>query len=325
MTPPENTPTPATNPDAPQNVSAAVTGAPAAPASPPPAARCKNCQALLTGRYCAACGQRADVHVPSTRELVHEALEGLTHSDSRLWRTLFLLWFRPGALTAEFLAGRRAASLPPFRLYLIISVAFFLIVSVSQSSDLDVQFLEFAPSDPLAAANAPLSGTSCESLTILNHAHPGWDRRIQRACTEIQRDNAKALRKDFIAALPKAMFIFLPVIAFLHMLLYWQPRRGYAEQLVFFLHLQAYFFSVGVMIVLLGDLAHRWHPFTGAAHLFEPLLGWTLPIYTVFALRRVFNNGWLKTLLKALSLAVAYSLLAVVLWLAAFAYAALEL
>jgi hypothetical protein len=54
------------------------------------------------------------------------------------------------------------------------------------------------------------------------------------------------------------------------------------------------------------------------------LLGWTLPIYTMFALRRVFKNGWLKTLLKTFSLALAYVLLAFVLWLAAFAYAALE-
>jgi hypothetical protein len=64
--------------------------------------------------------------------------------------------------------------------------------------------------------------------------------------------------------------------------------------------------------------------FTGVANLFEPLLGWTLPIYTMFALRRVFKNGWLKTLLKTFSLALAYVLLAFVLWLAAFAYAALE-
>ena len=54
-------------------------------------------------------------------------------------------------------------------------------------------------------------------------------------------------------------------------------------------------------------------------------LGWTLPVYTVLALRRVFKNGWLKTLLKALCLAMAYLILALVLWLAVFAYAALEL
>jgi hypothetical protein len=286
-------------------------------------ARCKNCDAIQTGRYCANCGQRADVHVPSTQELVHEALEGLTHSDSRLWRTLLLLWFRPGALTEEFLAGRRAISLPPFRLYLIISVAFFLILSVSQSSDL--QFLKFDAPDHPAAANAPLSGESCDSLTIFNNARPDWNSRIRRACTEIRRDNATTLKRNLFAALPKAMFVFLPLIALLNMLLYWRPRRRYAEHLVFFLHLQALFFSVGIVAVLLGDLAHRWPSCRGVASVLEPLLGWSLPVYTVLALRRVFKNGWLKALLKAFSLAVAYFLLALILWLVAFAYAALEL
>jgi Protein of unknown function (DUF3667) len=257
MTPPENPTTRAIATDSSQPVAAAS-----------PAVRCKNCLGLLTGRYCANCGQRADVHVPSTRELVHEALEGLTHSDSRLWRTLLLLWFRPGALTEEFLAGRRAISLPPFRLYLIISVAFFLIVSVSQGSD--IQFLQLDTADHPADTNASLSGKTCDSVTIFNNAYPDWDRRIRRACTEIQRDNAKALKTNLLAALPKAMFVFLPLVAFLHMLLYWRPRRRYAEHLVFFLHLQAVFFSVGILIVLLGDLAHRWTSLSGVTNILSP-------------------------------------------------------
>jgi hypothetical protein len=338
MTPPENSTTSNTPIDTPEHVfgnsnvsgtsvegvaAGEVAGEPAAVPSVPFAARCKNCEAILTGRYCANCGQRADVHVPTTRELVHEALEGLTHSDSRLWRTLLSLWFRPGALTEEFLVGRRAVSLPPFRLYLIISIAFFLIVSASQSPDLRI--VQVSLPDKPAVTSAPLSDINCDDVTIFKDTHPDWGSRIRHACTEIRRDNAASLKKNLIAALPKALFVFLPLIAFLHMLLYWRPRRRYAEQLVFFLHLQALFFCVGILIVLLGDLGHRWRPFTPVSNVFRPLLGWTLPVYTVLALRRVFKNGWFKTLLKTLCLAVAYFLLALLVWLGAFAYAALEL
>ena len=94
---------------------------------------CKNCGAVLLDRFCGNCSQAADVHVPSTVELVHELMEGLTHSDSRLWRTLKYLWIKPGRLTQEFVAGRRVAYLPPFRLYLLLSVIFFLIASLSDS------------------------------------------------------------------------------------------------------------------------------------------------------------------------------------------------
>src|ERR1700733_4079513 len=97
------------------------------------AARCKNCDAVLLGRYCVNCSQAADVHVPTTLQLVHELMEGLTHSDSRLWRTLNYLWFKPGKLTQEFIAGRRVAYLPPFRLYLVLSIILFLIASLSHT------------------------------------------------------------------------------------------------------------------------------------------------------------------------------------------------
>ena len=60
---------------------------------------------------------------------MREAIESLTHADSRLWQTLGALLVKPGVLTREFLSGRRASYLPPFRLYLVVSVLFFLIAS----------------------------------------------------------------------------------------------------------------------------------------------------------------------------------------------------
>ena len=68
------------------------------------------------------------------------ATEDLTHADSRLWRTLGALLFRPGFLTAEFLGGRRARYLPPVRLYLVLSVAFFLFAAATQPKLAVLQF-----------------------------------------------------------------------------------------------------------------------------------------------------------------------------------------
>src|SRR5271170_5732866 len=140
--------------------------------------RCLNCGAELTGRFCANCSQAADVHVPSTRELMHEALEGVTHSDSRLWRTLFLLWFKPGKLTQEFIAGRRAAYLPPFRLYLVLSVIFFLGTSLVRSRVEAIQFddaLKPAAAPQAAAATAAPRVTNCSDVGI--SFYPKWNPR----------------------------------------------------------------------------------------------------------------------------------------------------
>ena len=95
---------------------------------------CLNCGEVLRGQHCSHCGQRAKVRVLSLGTLVRDLLGDLTNFDSRIWRTLKPLAFRPGVLTVEFLRGRRTHYSPPFRMYLILSVAFFLLASLGGGS-----------------------------------------------------------------------------------------------------------------------------------------------------------------------------------------------
>jgi uncharacterized protein DUF3667 len=292
-------------------------------------ARCKNCDALLAGRFCCNCSQASDVHVPTTMELMHELLEGITHSDSRLWRTLKTLWFKPGKLTAEFVAGRRVTYLPPFRLYLILSIVFFLLASFVHTK---VELIEFdqalKPGSPPAAAAAPavkpISGCADINITTFS-AHPTWNSRIKRACDAIARDNGDNLAHVALGVLPKAMFIFLPLIAFLNMLMYWRPRYRYAEQLLFFVHLHAFYFSVAILLLLIGEAAGSWPKLQGIAGFFETILGWALPVYTVVGLRRVFRRSWPGTLFKAVVLFFVYSIVAALTVAGVFVYAAAQL
>ncbi len=91
---------------------------------------CLNCGEVLTGQHCSHCGQRARVQVISLWGLIRDFLGDVFDWDSRVWRTLRPLAFRPGLLTQEYLRGRRAHYTPPFRMYLILSVVFFLIASI---------------------------------------------------------------------------------------------------------------------------------------------------------------------------------------------------
>ena len=313
-----------------ENISSADTSAPAVaplPAAPVIASaaallNCKNCGAVLGGRYCATCGQAADVHMPSTGELIHEALEGLTHSDSRLWRTLLWLWFKPGALTNEFFIGRRMSYLPPFRLYLIISLVFFLMLSFSHGAPIQVVTI----GSSTVHASEP-GDMTCDTMvqffgSVRNPRNPAWDQRLNRVCLEVRRDNGQNLQKAMFATLPKAMFVFLPLLAFLNMLLYWRPRHRYAEHLVFFLHLQAFFFSMGILMILVGAAEAVWPTLAAGV---RTLLGLSMPIYSVIALRRVFDNSWSLIVLKALALCVIYLLVFTLAFTAVFMYSALQL
>ena len=95
---------------------------------------CRNCQSSLDGEFCSACGQRnVDLEKPIW-SLVGSVISETFEVDGRAALTVKVLFRHPGMLTAEFLAGRRAAYSPPLRLYLVFSIVFFLLVSWFASS-----------------------------------------------------------------------------------------------------------------------------------------------------------------------------------------------
>jgi hypothetical protein len=104
---------------------------------------CLNCGEVLTGQHCSHCGQPAKVRVLSLWGLTKDVIGDVFNADSRIWRTLWPLAFRPGLLTQEFLRGRRASYTPPFRMYLVLSLVFFVLASFNDpGSDVAVQLDE---------------------------------------------------------------------------------------------------------------------------------------------------------------------------------------
>lgn len=94
--------------------------------APPHRETCANCDASLVGPWCHACGQKGEDFHRSIWHLAAEAFEGLTHFDGRIWNTLPRLAIRPGRLTRDYLDGRRASQIPPFRMFLVVLLAVFL-------------------------------------------------------------------------------------------------------------------------------------------------------------------------------------------------------
>ena len=95
------------------------------------AKRCASCDAPLSGPYCARCGERALGPEALTLRhfLLHTVVGELLSVDSTLWRTLRVLFVRPGRLSLEYVVGRRRPYINPFRLLLVAIVAYLLITS----------------------------------------------------------------------------------------------------------------------------------------------------------------------------------------------------
>ncbi len=101
---------------------------------------CLNCGVAIPPEnvYCGQCGQENEASPVSFGALVREAWEEFIKVDVKLLSTLRLLLFRPGYLTGEYVRGRRAAYLSPFKMYITVS-ALFLLVPFDKVNDWDEQ------------------------------------------------------------------------------------------------------------------------------------------------------------------------------------------
>lgn len=110
-------------------------------------ALCQNCGTPIGERFCTACGQLgADFHRP-VWDLVASSIGDMFALDGRLWRTLPPLMLKPGRMTREYIDGKRARYVPPFRLFLLTSVIFFVTVFGVLEQQPWMKELKFSGSD----------------------------------------------------------------------------------------------------------------------------------------------------------------------------------
>lgn len=101
---------------------------------------CTNCAAPLIGPYCAACGQPIETHRRSVFVLLHDFVKDVASFDSRILRTARGLLFNPGELPLAFREGRTQPYVPAVRLYLFVSLAFFVILGFTH-----IAIVQFVP------------------------------------------------------------------------------------------------------------------------------------------------------------------------------------
>ncbi|MFL5594368.1 MAG: DUF3667 domain-containing protein [Gemmatimonadaceae bacterium] len=285
---------------------------------------CNNCGAPLAGPFCSLCGQRDIPPYPSLRELVVDAVSEFSGWDGRLASTLRALVQRPGMLTCEFLAGRRARYISPIRLYLTASVLYFLLAAS-------------APDVRLESGKTTLAGLRLGGSVGTTGVSTSRPERVantttkalenQQALTTAERDSALAdiakapaimqpvlrravedpggLRRRILETMPRMLFALLPIFAAILALFYW--GRKYPEHLYFAIHLHAFIFlALGVttalkftqsplLVIAAGVLAWVW-----------------IPVYATLAFRRVYGGGLGRTLMKEAAIGVIYGLTSIV-------------
>jgi hypothetical protein len=330
-------------PAAPAEAPASPAGAVPAPLPAPEAPVCENCAAPVTGPYCAQCGQKHGHSVHSVWHFLREATEGLTHADSRLWLTLATLLARPGALTREFLDGHRVRYLPPLRLYLVISLVFFLVAALGPENGRNVVSVSVGngtttgyhigpapgsrPGDiPAAAVTPEQIAETCQNVfqkpdAFLSRFH--LQQRLYNTCRKQLSDGGASFYEALLRNVERAMFVFLPLLAGFAWLLYWRPRHYYVEHLLFFVHNHSFLFLIlalrnGVALVTPAVLAPLVSLLSLAVWAY---IAW----YLYRSMRRVYGQGRFLTLVKYGALVSVYMVTSIAGGVITILYSALTL
>jgi hypothetical protein len=241
--------------------------------------------------------------------MLAEVIEDQLSLNAALPRTLRALLLHPGLLSTEYLDGRIQRYIPPFRLYLVSSVVFFLLLSLL-SGQPGTGIVKFdgevvvdttrSVTELIQRADTAPDGTPIKRDLRL---HTGWERldtlAIRRMRELLALPPGQLFRKLFAVFLqraPTAVFLVLPLYALLLQLLFFRRRRYYVEHFVFALHTHAFVFVlftimlIGMRLPLIGPLLIMWQF-----------------VYGFLALKRYYGQGRFITLLKYGLLGVMYS------------------
>ncbi len=92
---------------------------------------CLNCgKRIDNSNYCHHCGQRNTDKRISVKEFLHDFLKDYFTFDSKFFRSIFPLLFKPGHLTNEYITGWRVNFILPLRLYLFTTFIFFFVIAI---------------------------------------------------------------------------------------------------------------------------------------------------------------------------------------------------
>lgn len=299
------------------------------PPAPPEAVElptCANCAAPLQGAWCHRCGQHAGETLKPFASMLADAGEAVFNVDSRIFRSLVPLQFRPGFLTLEYFAGRRARYVSPFRLFLFLCLAAFLALRFSLPADAVRGHLELdapAAGAELAPPSPAGDGPAADGGGRLLEPHAvAWlpafaNRYFDQLAGRVDVNLRVAAGEPgkFLAGtlglLPQALFVLVPVFALLLKLAFISRRRLYVEHLIVALHSHAFIFQTLLLLALLallqrlsGTLAtSRFWDFAGTA-----LWAW-IPAYLFLMQKKIYRQGWAGALLAFLLIGSGYLVL----------------
>jgi hypothetical protein len=269
------------------NVESSSASETAAANAPAPARPCRNCGEPAPGRYCPACGQATETAQRGLREQARAAYQEWLAPRGRITLTLRKLLFSPGTLTVDYLEGRRARYLAPFRLYLWVSV---LVLAAVQLLNLDFVLRVWGSQGVgvLRGTQVPVSEMQVQArwtpVEVIVRAVPTPG--VARFSGVPAEEKVRFLRGRRARYLSSMLLVLVPAFAAMLALCFHRRHRRFMEHLVFAFHIQAFV----LLAVLIESMFLRV--------VFANVVTWGMFAYFVVAARRVYGIGWVATVVR---------------------------
>ena len=306
---------------------------------------CLNCGSTVEDRYCSHCGQENIVTKESFGHLFRHFFEDVTHYDSKFFITIKDLLLKPGFLTKEYLAGKRASYLHPIRMYVFISFLYFLAAytighsghkletAIAKKASYDAQksiadTLEKMPVYREVITRLKLDTLKEEEINfqLLGSIHyADMKEYVNKQQLLPEEKRAKGLKPWLYShwvhtidhygdeaamdmtiektqhAIPKLMFLLLPLFAFMLKLFYNKKEYYYGDHAIFSLHFHAAAFLLFLIVVIIDKCFPAL-----AVYLSTPeMIG--VFIYLIIAMKNMYRQSWLLSILKGLGLSLIYT------------------
>ena len=282
---------------------------------------CKNCNLELIGKYCSNCGQK-DSEIKKLREFLAEFFDSFFSLDFRIFNTLKYLLFKPGFLTREYWRGRKERYLTPLRLYLVISFYTFVLLpfvtglysdykgvlfTTSKDQEIpegysDLGFWGFEKTIEEAKIKYQNGETTKEVYESTIQFATLWKKGM-----DISFERRITVGSIFTKYVPMAMFLLMPFFAvILYFILYRKKELFYTHHLIAGLHLHSFMFLHLCFLVMLWNLPEgaTWlDPISPFIIILPPV------IYFILFFKNVYENNWIKTILKSIFLGPLYLIL----------------
>lgn len=293
--------------------------------------RCPTCTGTIRERYCAVCGEeRPSAHPQTIIGFLRRVFARVFDADNRLYQSLQKLVLRPGALTVEFLRGRRRPYLGPIQLFALINVAFYLWAASSGPNTFRTPLYIHVSSDNFyhramaqrwvnekigappdwSYERARAAADSLDRMGADSSAYAELPKSASHNALQDFRDYADQFDQQALWLSKSLIFLFIPVIAVWFWLIFptqwWgRSRSGLVPEIVQATHVMGatllIFMSaivpaltMNTVRLLFGGesigITERW---------FEVWLNVLLVFYLTVSFRRVQEASWVGAVLRA--------------------------